>query len=187
MPRKLPLHVERNRVKGRDYYSFRIGKGPRTPLPAYGTEEFNKAYAEVLAGNLPSKRTRRTAEKPGSIAALITSYKRSDAYQNLRATSKLGYNSRLDMLRKQHGHRAVAGLTKERIEILAESGASTHSIMAVLGHKTLAEAERYTRDADKRKLASAGIAVFRQPNANKHSQTASKRLGKIGNKKGKSR
>jgi integrase len=362
MPRKLPLHVDKNTVKGKTYWSFRIGKGPRIRLPVYGTEEFDLTYAEALAGNLPAKRNRRSPEKPGTIAALITSYKRTDEYLNLRATSKLGYNSRLDMLRAQHGHRAVAGLTRDRIEsgilrplrntpssaldtlkklrilikhaigkrwlpadpslgikrpkpnevrswtdaeialfqkrwpvgtkqrlafdiyfyvgqrggdvylltwshfeggylrlkqsktkvdveievhpdlqahldvaprkhitiintefgrpfsrkgfgqwfrkamtdaglpldckphgirkamgrILAESGASTHSIMAVLGHKTLAEAERYTRDADKRKLASAGIAVFRKPIAIKHSQTASKRLGKTENKKGKS-
>jgi hypothetical protein len=116
MPRKLPLHVERNRVKGRDYYYFRIGKGPRSPLPVYGTEAFNEAYAAALAGNLPLKRPRRVPEKPGSIAALISSYKRSDAYLSLRRTTKAGYDSRLELLREHHGHRAVAGLTKERIE-----------------------------------------------------------------------
>ena len=30
--------------------------------------------------------------------------------------------------------------------------------MAVLGHKTLSEAERYTRDADQARLASAAVA-----------------------------
>src|SRR5258705_9644309 len=38
-----------------------------------------------------------------------------------------------------HGLRKAAGRR------LAEAGCTAHEIMAVLGHKTLAEAERYTR------------------------------------------
>jgi hypothetical protein len=33
MPRKLPLHVERNFVKRHAYLSFPTGKGPRVRLP----------------------------------------------------------------------------------------------------------------------------------------------------------
>ena len=45
-----------------------------------------------------------------------------------------------------HGLRKAAGRR------LAEAGCTPHEIMAVLGHKTLAEAERYTRDADQAAL-----------------------------------
>ncbi len=50
-----------------------------------------------------------------------------------------------------HGLRKAAGRR------LAEAGATSREIMAVLGHKTLAEAERYTRDADQMRLASAAV------------------------------
>ncbi len=36
---------------------------------------------------------------------------------------------------------------------MAESGATAHEIMAVTGHQTLSEAQRYTEDANRRKLA----------------------------------
>jgi integrase len=51
-----------------------------------------------------------------------------------------------------HGLRKAAGRR------LAEAGVSANAVMAVLGHKSLAEAERYTRDADRQHLASAAIA-----------------------------
>ena len=41
---------------------------------------------------------------------------------------------------------------------LAEAGCSANEIMSILGHKTLAEAERYTREADQAKLSSCGRA-----------------------------
>jgi integrase len=50
-----------------------------------------------------------------------------------------------------HGLRKAAGRR------LAEAGCSAREIMAILGHKTLSEAERYTRDADQARLARAAI------------------------------
>ncbi len=49
------------------------------------------------------------------------------------------------------------GLRKAIARRLAEAGATPHQIMAVTGHKTMAEVERYTRDADRAKLANSGI------------------------------
>jgi len=46
---------------------------------------------------------------------LIASYKASGQYKALSDTSKDGYTSRLEQIRVDHGHRAVAGLTKDRI------------------------------------------------------------------------
>jgi integrase len=46
---------------------------------------------------------------------------------------------------KPHGLRKTLGRR------LADAGCSAHEIMAVLGHTTLAEAERYTREADRRR------------------------------------
>ncbi|ATQ43588.1 tyrosine-type recombinase/integrase [Caulobacter mirabilis] len=49
--------------------------------------------------------------------------------------------------RTPHGLRKAAGRR------LAEAGCTVHQIMAVLGHVSLGEAEKYTRDADRAQLA----------------------------------
>lgn len=51
-----------------------------------------------------------------------------------------------------HGLRKAAGRR------LAEAGATAHQIRAILGHKTLSEAARYTRDADQKTNAREAIA-----------------------------
>ncbi len=112
MPRKLPPKVERNFVKGKSYYYFRIGKGARTRLPELDSPEFGRAYAAAMAGDVEL-----TVKKdaPGTIGALIGSYFRSAGYKELRDTSKTGYRSRLKRMREDHGHRTLAGLTRDRI------------------------------------------------------------------------
>lgn len=118
MPRKLPLYVERNYVKGHTYLSFRRGKGPRIRLPADpASEEFRQAYLAALAGHPMPARRGVTRAAPGSIAALIGSYKLSAEYVGLRRTSKAQYDHRLERLREEHGHRSVTGLTRERIVV----------------------------------------------------------------------
>jgi len=54
--------------------------------------------------------------------------------------------------------RSPHGLRKSAGRRLAEAGCSTKQIAAVLGHRTLSEAERYTRDADQAHLADSAIA-----------------------------
>lgn len=71
-----------------------------------------------------------------------------------------------------HGLRKAAGRR------LAEAGCTAHEIMAVLGHKTLAEAERYTRDADQSRLASGAIARLEKHTENRVAQTTPASLGK---------
>ena len=118
MPRKLPLHVERNHVKGHTYLSIRRGKGPRIRLPNDPTsQEFMAAYQAALLGQSTPVRDRLVPAAPGTIAALIASYMKSAEYVGLRDTSKAGYISRLEMLRTENGHRTVAGLSRERIII----------------------------------------------------------------------
>jgi integrase len=55
------------------------------------------------------------------------------------------------------------GLRKSAGRCLAEAGATTRMIMAILGHKTLKEAENYTRDVEQRKMAAAGIEQWAKP------------------------
>lgn len=49
------------------------------------------------------------------------------------------------------------GLRKAAATRLADAGCSAHEIASITGHRTLKEVERYTREADRRRLASGAI------------------------------
>jgi integrase len=53
------------------------------------------------------------------------------------------------------------GLKKGGMRRLAEAGGTAHELMAISGHKTLTEVQRYTKDADRKKLADSGMAKLR--------------------------
>lgn len=80
-----------------------------------------------------------------------------------------------------HGLRKAAGRR------LAEAGCTAHEIMAVLGHKTLAEAERYRRDADQMRLVGAAVSRPERQRRNKATQTIPSRFGEMSKGKGETR
>lgn len=69
-----------------------------------------------------------------------------------------------------HGLRKAAGRR------LAEAGCSSRQIMAILGHKTLEEAERYTAAAEQSRLAKAAIVRLEEHTGTGNLQTARKKL-----------
>ena len=79
------------------------------------------------------------------------------------------------------------GLRKTLGRLLADVGATAHQIMAVLGHLTLAEAERYTREADRRRGGRRAIEILEDHKANRIPQTSSESLGKLAKTRRKSR
>jgi integrase len=52
---------------------------------------------------------------------------------------------------------SLHGLRKAAARRLAEAGCTPHEIMAITGHKTLSEVERYCREAEKKRLAETGM------------------------------
>lgn len=56
-----------------------------------------------------------------------------------------------------HGLRKAAG------RCLADAGCTAHQIMAILGHKTLAMAQKYTEAANQKRLAQEGMAHWAKP------------------------
>lgn len=54
-------------------------------------------------------------------------------------------------------HCSAHGLRKAMATWLADQGATAHEIMAVTGHQSLEEAERYTRKASRSKLATSAL------------------------------
>jgi integrase len=77
------------------------------------------------------------------------------------------------------------GLRKTLGRLLADAGCTANEIMGALGHKTLAEAERYTREADRRRAGRRAVLKLNDHRANKSPQTAPGRLGKIAKTEGK--
>jgi integrase len=58
-------------------------------------------------------------------------------------------------------HCSAHGLRKATAARLAERGATPHEIMAVTGHRSLEEVERYTRAAGRAGLADSAMAKFK--------------------------
>ncbi len=78
------------------------------------------------------------------------------------------------------------GLRKTLGRLLADAGATAHEIMAALGHTTLSEAERYTREADRRRGGKEAIAKLDRLGI-RVTQTAVMSLGKPAKKEGESK
>jgi integrase len=78
-----------------------------------------------------------------------------------------------------HGLRKAAGRR------LAEVGCTAHEIMSVLGHQTLAEAGRYTREPGQ--LAAEAFNKLEGCKRNRIAQTTSRSLGKKPNTREKSK
>jgi integrase len=67
--------------------------------------------------------------------------------------------------------RSPHGLRKASCRRLAEAGCSPHEIMSVSGHETLKEVERYTKAANRARLANSAMAAL---------QTAQKEAAELG-------
>jgi integrase len=79
------------------------------------------------------------------------------------------------------------GLRKTLGRRMADAGCSAHEIMAALGHTTLAEAARYTREADRRRGGRQAITKLEAHTENRDAQTTVRGLGETAKTKGKSK
>jgi hypothetical protein len=74
------------------------------------------------------------------------------------------------------------GLKKGGMRRLAEHGNTTHELMAISGHRTLSEVQRYTEDADRKRLADSGMAKRRDQRENTGVANLTPRGGKPASK-----
>ncbi|UFW48581.1 MULTISPECIES: tyrosine-type recombinase/integrase [Bradyrhizobium] len=72
------------------------------------------------------------------------------------------------------------GLRKTFGRLLADAGATAHDIMAAMGHLTLAEAERYTREADRRRGGRRAIVKLEDPQGEQKTPNPFYRFGESG-------
>jgi integrase/recombinase XerD len=96
-----------------------------------------------------------SATPSGQLTLLATDYR--------RPFSAAGFGNRFREWCNQAGlrHCSAHGLRKATAARLAEAGATAHEIMAITGHRSLAEVERYTRAARTPKLADAGMSKLK--------------------------
>jgi integrase len=74
------------------------------------------------------------------------------------------------------------GLKKAGMRRLAEAGNTAHELMAISGHKTLTEVQRYTADANRKVLADSGMAKKQGQTANTNVTNTADPLHKHGPK-----
>jgi len=70
------------------------------------------------------------------------------------------------------------GLKKAGMRRLAEAGNTSHELMAISGHKTLSEVQRYTKEVDRIKLATSGMAKRQGQSMNTEVANPSAQSGK---------
>jgi integrase/recombinase XerD len=92
------------------------------------------------------------ATNTGPFTLLITAYG--------RPFSVAGFGNRFKAWCREAGipHLSAHGLRKARAVQLAEAGCTPHQIMAITGHRSLSEIQRYTNAAERRKLADEALA-----------------------------
>ena len=128
----------------------------RMARPAAG-EKFRRVQQKTGAALAitvhPALRRSLDARPSGHVAAIVTEFGRPftvKGFQNF--ISDAIRDAKLPSRCKAHGLRKAAARR------LAEAGCSVHEIMAVTGHKTLSEVERYTRAAEQERLNAAAMA-----------------------------
>jgi integrase len=121
---------------------------------------------EISAGNVVQRKTGKALwipMQPELVTALEAVERRGD-YVVLTQYRKPFSAKALGMRMQDWTMRAgippgytLHGLRKTLGKMLAESGATTREIMSILGHDSIAHAELYTREAEQKLLASAGM------------------------------
>lgn len=104
---------------------------------------------------LPVLQQELDAVPPGVLTYLVTEYRRP-------FTAK-GFGSWFKARCREAGlpERCTAhGLRKAGAVRAAENGATAHQLMAIFGWKTLAEAERYTRKAEQKRMAGEAMPLL---------------------------
>src|ERR1700722_7064571 len=123
------VHEFRDR-HGRLRHYVRLKGSPQVPLPGIpGSKEFMAAYDLAVTGKVTPKQPK---DGPGTMGALICSFRRSVEFANLAPSSKTTYGKILRVLEDRHAHRNVRDLTGDKARKLIEQIGATRPGMANL-------------------------------------------------------
>jgi site-specific recombinase XerD len=115
MPRKLPLHVTRQRTRhGKIVFYFRIGKGKRHRLPDITAPDFMETYQRFLAGNITPAKHRLIQ---GSLKWLVEIYLDSGKFNGLAENTKKNRRNILMAVANEHPNFSVAEITSPNIRL----------------------------------------------------------------------
>jgi integrase len=141
------VHEYTDRLGKRRWY-FRKGK-IKVSLPAPGSAEFTDAYNAAAGGNVPPRAALAPA---GSIGALVARYQQSVHFTNkIKASSRTAYRFALGPVLAAHGHRSVAGLTRDHArQIIERIGASRGPGIANTTKAVLSKIFKFAMDLNMR-------------------------------------
>lgn len=123
MPRKLPLYVTHQRTRhGKVLFYFRIGKGPRTPLPEPTAPDFKAKYRAAFEAAEPPKKSVAGA---GSLAWLIARYRETGAFRGLSEATRRQRENIFKHVIESAGHVAFKAVSRKKIVQGREDRAST--------------------------------------------------------------
>ena len=116
----------------------------------------NRHPIEVEIPILPELQRIIDASPTGDLTYLVTEFG--------RPFSIAGFGNKFREWCNQAGlpHCSAHGLRKAGATRAAENGATEHQLMAILAWKTIQEAERYTKTARRKKIASDAMALLRR-------------------------
>lgn len=117
MRTRLPPNVTREKTRhGRFATYYRVGKGPRTRLPDFGSEGFDEAYQAALRGNPVGPIVRGAkAMREGTLSWLVTEYKKSLHYRSLDADTQRRRDRFFDQMCLKSGDRLITQITEQTI------------------------------------------------------------------------
>jgi integrase len=142
---------------GRPRFYLRRPAFKPVPLPGLPwSPEFMAAYEQAMASQPPAEigGGRTSPERPPNVP-------RHRIRQALHGCRALG-TGRDRCNTAELPHCTFHGLRKAAASRLAEAGATVHEIAAITGHATLKEIERYTKTADRKRLAAKAIAKMKR-------------------------
>lgn len=123
-PINLPyIHRFRDRHGKVRHYVRKRGCKPIALRGEPGSEEFVASYREAIAAAVKPKPAPK--EGPGTIGALIASWRASAEFRQLSRSTQQVYRRITDRLRQEHGHRLVGQLPTEKVRKLVAEKANT--------------------------------------------------------------
>src|SRR5262245_5570760 len=102
---------------GKPRFYFRRAGYKQVPLPGLPwSPEFMAAYEAAVKGEAaPRVEIGATRTKPGTVAALVVAYFASAQFLSLSPTTQATYRGIIERFRREHGHRRVAHLQRDKI------------------------------------------------------------------------
>jgi integrase len=126
----------------------------------------NKAPVPIDISVLPALQASLDAGPVGEMVFLVTEHGRPYTHAGFGNWFRRQCDAAGLKGRSAHGLRKAAAVTA------AENGATAHQLQAILGWKTLKEAERYTKAASRKRLAARSPDLLARPDREQESLTS---------------